>query len=193
MLIKLQSLTILISFSFQQLLFSQSTYFVSNIGKDSNNGLSENSAFKTLQHAADKVSQGDSVIALSGTYTGFDIRTSGTSSQPIVFKAKDSVTINQHNYKTNDGINIENADWIIVDGFKVINQPRAGIRIAVSNNVIIKNNLCSNNTYWGIFTGFTDDIIIENNICSIQPIATWNLCFKQRRQANCKKQYLFSK
>ncbi len=162
----LQTLTIVISFFISSGAFSQSTYFVSNVGKDSNNGLSENSAFKTLQHAADIVSKNDSVIVLEGTYTGFDLRTSGASSQPIVFKAKDNVTIDQHNYKTNDGINIENADWIIVDGFNVINQPRAGIRIAVSDFVTIKNNSCSNNTYWGIFTGFTDDITIENNSCS---------------------------
>ncbi len=192
MLNKLQTLTILSVLFISTIALSQSTYFVSNTGKDSNNGLSENSAFKTLQHAADIVSQGDSVIALSGAYTGFDLRTSGTSSQPIVFKAKDIVTINQKNYKTNDGINIENADWIVIDGFNVINQPRAGIRIAVSNNVTIKNNSCSNNTYWGIFTGFTNDITIENNSCSYsqlqhgiyvsnsgdRPIVKNNICYQ---------------
>ena len=77
-----------------------------------------------------------------------------------------NVIINSHNPVTNDGINIENANWIIIDGFNVINQPRAGIRIAVSDFVTIKNNTCTNNAKWGIFTGFTDDITIENNSCS---------------------------
>ena len=65
---------------------SQSTYYVSNSGSNSNNGLSINSAFETLQHAADIVSAGDSVLVVTGNYTGFDMRTSGSSSQPIVSK-----------------------------------------------------------------------------------------------------------
>ena len=148
-------------------LFSQSTYFVSTNGNDNNNGLSINTAFATLQHAADIVAAGDSVLVLSGSYTGFDIRTSGTSTQPIVFKAvEDDVTINIHNPVTNDGINIEDADWIEIHNFNVVDQPRAGIRIVLSDFVKIKNNTCTNNYKWGIFTGFTDDILIEGNSCS---------------------------
>ena len=146
---------------------AQKVYYVSGQGNDANTGLSINESFLTLQKAADEVSGGDSVIVAEGNYTGFDIRTSGTENSPIVFKAIDrNVVINQHNFKTNDGINIENADHVIIDGFKVINQPRAGIRAAVSSFVIIRNNHCTQNNTWGIFTGFTDDIIIENNICS---------------------------
>ncbi len=147
--------------------FSQTTYYVSENGNDTHNGLTPQTAFETLQHAANIVSIGDSVLVMQGTYTGFDLRTGGTQNSPIVFKAiENDVVIDQHNSVTNDGINIENADWIIVDGFNVINQPRAGIRIAVSDFVTIRNNICTDNYRWGIFTGFTDDIIIENNICS---------------------------
>ena len=146
---------------------SQSTYYVSVNGNDNNNGLSINNAFATLQHAANIVAAGDSVLVLSGSYAGFDVRISGTSQQPIVFKAIEStVTINVHNPTTNDGINIESANWIEINGFNVINQPRAGIRIAVSDFVKILNNTCTNNYKWGIFTGFTNDILIEANSCS---------------------------
>jgi parallel beta-helix repeat protein len=158
---------ILIFIMISNLIFPQKTYYVSATGKDQNTGLSPNAAFLTLQHAADFVAAGDSVIVLEGNYTGFDIRTSGTESLPIVFKAANqNVVIDQHNYKTNDGINIENADRIVIDGFKVINQPRSGIRIAVSDFVVIKNNYCTSNNTWGIFTGFTNDLLIENNTCS---------------------------
>jgi parallel beta-helix repeat protein len=151
----------------QSLIFSQSTYYVSVSGNNSNNGLTANTAFATLEYASNIVSAGDSVLVLSGSYTGFDIRTSGTSTQPIVFKAlSNDVIINVHNPITTDGINIEAADWIEVHGFKIINQPRAGIRIVLSDFVKIKNNTCSNNYKWGIFTGFTNDITIENNSCS---------------------------
>ena len=108
--------------------FSQHTYYVCKNGKDSYNGLSISNSFLTLQKAAHMVSTGDSVLVLEGNYTGFDIRTSGSENSPIVFKAvNQNVIINEPNYKTSDGINIENANWIVIEGFKVINQPRAGI------------------------------------------------------------------
>ncbi len=98
---------------------------------------------------------------MEGNYTGFDIRTSGSENSSIVFKAvNQNVIVDESNYKTSDGINIENANRIVIDGFKVINQPSAGICAAVSDFIVIKNN------YWGIFTGFTNDILIENSICS---------------------------
>ncbi len=186
----LASLILLISAAF---LYPQNTYYVSVNGDDSNSGHSTNSAFATLQHAADIVTAGDSVIALPGNYAGFDLRTGGTQSLHIVFRAADeNVVINQPNTVTNDGINIEGADWIVIDGFKVINQPRAGIRIAVSDFVTVKNNSCSSNSRWGIFTGFTNDILIENNVCSFsgaehgiyvsnsgdRPVIRKNVCFE---------------
>ena len=156
--------TILISYS---TIFSQSTYYVSVNGNNNNTGLTINTAFATLEHASNIVNAGDSVLVLSGSYTGFDIRTSGTSNQPIVFKTlSNDVIINVRNPITTDGINIETADWIEIHGFNVINQPRAGIRVVLSDFVKIKNNTCSNNFKWGIFTGFTNDILIEGNSCS---------------------------
>ena len=146
---------------------AQTTYFVSESGSNSNNGLTPQTAFATLQYAADMVSAGDSVSVLNGNYVGFDIRTDGNQNSPIVFKAIESnVVIDQRNSVTPDGINIENTSWIIIDGFEIRDQPRAGIRAAVSDFITIRNNNCHNNYRWGIFTGFTNDITIENNTCS---------------------------
>lgn len=146
---------------------SQTNYYVSTIGNNSNNGITPQTAFATLQHAANVVTAGDSVYVLAGNYVGFDIRKDGTQNLPIVFKTIESnVVIDERNSVTPDGINIENADWIEIHGFNVINQPRAGIRIVLSDFVKIKNNICTNNYKWGIFTGFTHDILIEGNSCS---------------------------
>lgn len=146
---------------------AQTTYYVSEGGSNSSNGLTPQTAFETLQYAADMVSVGDSVLVLEGNYVGFDIRTDGSQNSPIVFKAiENNVVIDQRNSVTPDGINIENADWIEIHGFSVINQPRAGIRIVLSDFVKIRNNICINNYKWGIFTGFTNDILIEGNSCS---------------------------
>ncbi len=73
--------------------------------------------------------------------------------------------INTHNPVTMDGINIENADYIEVNGVSVINQPRNGIRLVFADNCIVRNTYCDNNFERGIFTGFTDDILLEYNEC----------------------------
>lgn len=141
-------------------------YYVAPWGNDGYPGMSWDSAFVTLQHAADIIVAGDSVFVADGGYDGFDMRTSGNASLPIVFMAYgDSVRITAPNAVTPDGINIENADWIIVDGFHIYGITRAGIRIAVSQHVTIKNNICDNNGRWGIFTAFADYATIEYNDC----------------------------
>ena len=158
------ALLLLLAMSFT---VAQTNYYVSESGSNSNNGLTPQTAFGTLQYAAEMVSAGDSVLVLEGNYVGFDLRTDGNQNSPIVFKAiKSNVVINQRNAVTPDGINIENTSWIVIDGFEVKDQPRAGIRAAVSDFITIRNNNCHNNYRWGIFTGFTNDLIIENNTCS---------------------------
>jgi hypothetical protein len=142
-------------------------YYVANWGSDSYRGLSWDSAFATLQHAANQVAAGDSVRVANGDYAGFDLRTPGAAGLPIVFQgAGDSVRITADNGVTTDGINVEDADWAVIDGFRVIGRTRAGIRVAVAQHVAVRNNVCDNNGRWGIFTGFADYALIENNVCS---------------------------
>lgn len=147
------------------------TYYVGPGGSDGFNGLSLATSFRTLQKAANTVSAGDLVLVSDSTYAGFHHTTSGTAANPIIFKANGTqVIINRRNATTPDGINIEGADWIVIDGFTVIKQPRAGIRAALSNHVTVKNNRCLNNQRWGIFTGFTDDFIAEYNECAFSAL-----------------------
>jgi hypothetical protein len=142
------------------------TKYVSTTGNNNNSGNSWAQAWQTLQHAADEINAGDSVWIADGTYAGFDLRTTGTSVAPIVFIAFGSnVVINTPNPVTTDGINIENADYIEVNGVRVINQPRNGIRLVFADNCIVRYTFCDNNFERGIFTGFTDDILLEYNEC----------------------------
>lgn len=166
-------------------------YYVSNSGSNANNGLSLATAFETLQHAADIVLPGDRVLVVDGTYTGFALWSGGTAINPIEFKALGTNVLINTPGPTTDGINIENADYVILDGFIVNNQPRNGIRLALANNCIVRNCRCDNNFERGIFTAFTDDIIIEYNVCSNsidehgiyvsnssdRPIVRFNECF----------------
>jgi len=142
-------------------------YYVSNAGNNGNTGLTLPLAWATLQYAANNVAPGDCVLVANGTYVGCYISTSGSSGNPIVFKALgNSAIINQPNATTNDGINVEGCDWIVIDGFRVINQPRTGIRVVLADNCVVRNNFCDNNSRWGVLTGFANDIIIEYNECS---------------------------
>jgi len=142
-----------------------STKYVSNTGNNSNSGNSWALSWLTLQYAATHIAAGDTVWVANGTYTGFDLRTTGTASNPIVFiAAGQAVTVNLP-CGTTDGINVEDADYIEINGFRVINQPRNGIRLVNADFCIVRNNYCDNNFERGIFTGFTDDILIEYNEC----------------------------
>jgi parallel beta-helix repeat protein len=47
----------------------QATYYVSGNGKDTNNGLSTSSAFRTIQKAANLTKPGDKVLIMNGLYT----------------------------------------------------------------------------------------------------------------------------
>ncbi|MGL4610654.1 MAG: hypothetical protein ACRCYY_13405 [Trueperaceae bacterium] len=70
------------------------TYYVSGEGNDANDGLNPETAFRTLQKAADLTNPGDTVLAMNGTYTrpepGGDvlkITRAGTPDAFIAYKA----------------------------------------------------------------------------------------------------------
>lgn len=141
------------------------TKYVSNSGNNNNSGNSWAQAWLTLQHASNQIAAGDTVWVADGLYTGFNHQTTGTATQPIVFIAAANDAIINLPCSTTDGINVENSNYIEINGFRVIDQPRNGIRLAFSHFCIVRNNYCANNFERGIFTGFTDDILIEYNEC----------------------------
>jgi parallel beta-helix repeat protein len=145
------------------------TFYVSNNGKNTNSG-NAGSPWGTIQFAAEHVNQGDTVLVLAGEYDGFYMTASGTKSNPIVFQASEGTRIIKKNPTTYDGINLEGANYVIIDGFEISNPEktitRAGIRSVTNEGVIIRNNTISGMGRWGIFTGFSENILIENNSCS---------------------------
>jgi parallel beta helix pectate lyase-like protein len=146
-----------------------STYYISPLGSDAAAG-SLAAPWKTLQKAANAVAPGDHVVVRAGTYTGFNLTTPGTAAAPITFSADPGVTITAPNpsgpQAGKDGINVEGADYAIIEGFDVVGMPRAGIRVVTDTNVIVRNNVCDNNGTWGILTGFAQNVDIENNVTS---------------------------
>ncbi len=141
--------------------------FVSPNGSNFTAG-NELNPWRTLQYAAQRARPGDTVRVLPGSYVGFELETSGTLNAPIVFAAEPGVVITEPNRSTPDGINLEGASYVVIDGFEVVGMPRAGIRAVGSSQqhsrfVTIQNNRTDNNGRWGIFTGYSDDLLIEHN------------------------------
>jgi hypothetical protein len=155
------------------------TYYVSPAGSDGASGTTPGAAWKTLQHAADVVQAGDTVIALPGTHAGFNLFTSGAPGAPITFSANPgggapnpAVIVNSNNSFTNkDRINLEGASWVVIEGFTVLGTGnpatnRAGIRAVTAEHVTLRSNRCDLGGTWGLFTGFVDDLIVEDNEAS---------------------------
>jgi parallel beta-helix repeat protein len=135
------------------------------LGNDTLDG-SIGAPWATLQRAAEVVNPGDTVIVRAGTYAGFDLDRDGTAAARITFSAEPGALIDARNARTPDGINLEGADYIVIEGFEVRGVTRAGIRSVTNHHVTIRNNLADSNGRWGIFTGFSDDLLIENNTTS---------------------------
>ncbi len=106
---------------------NKSFYVSSTNGNDRNSGTDQNSAFASLQKAADVAGAGDTVYVMPGNYSNSDpsqnvatLKKSGTIDAPITFKAFDSN--NKPVIKVRNYVGIEvvgsyiNLDGLIVEG-----------------------------------------------------------------------------
>ena len=144
-----------------------STKWVSNDGSDVNGDGTEANPWKSLQFAADSVGPGDYVIVKPGNYWGMNMTTDGKADARITFHAMPGVFIDEPNPENQlDGINLEGADYVTIEGFSVADMPRAGLRSVNNDGVILRGNHSDHNTMWGILTGWSENIIVENNVVS---------------------------
>jgi len=137
------------------------------IGNDANPGTLA-MPWATLQHAADQLAPGDSLEVRAGRYTGFHLDTSGTAADPIIIRnhADETPIVDADNPITPDGINLEGASYVVIEGFRVEGSSRAGIRAVLCEHVTLRGNQSVDNERWGILTGFCDDLLIEHNTTS---------------------------
>ena len=138
---------------------------VAATGDDANDGTAA-APWATLQRAAEQVQPGDTVFVHDGTYAGFQIEQGGEAGQPVVFQAVgNDVVVNAVNpVFGRDNINVEGADYVVIDGFRVRDAERAGIRVVTARGVVVKNNIVGPNGKWGIFTGFAHEVEILDNV-----------------------------
>lgn len=145
------------------LITNYGTKWVSPTGSDVNGDGSQANPWKSLQHAADNVIAGDYVIVMPGQYWGMNLTTDGKPDARITFHAMPGVEIDEPFPGQQDGINLEGADYVTIEGFYVHDMPRAGLRSVNNDGVILRNNKSDHNTMWGILTGWSENIVVESN------------------------------
>lgn len=140
--------------------------YVSPSGNDSGNCTSS-APCRTIDRAASLSAAGNVISVAAGSYGGFTISRSGTSSAPITYKASGTVTVsNSGGY----GIYINNASYVVVDGFTVTNTGSKGIAArgatptSPMRGLVIKNNSISNTQEEGMYLSEVASSLIENNV-----------------------------
>lgn len=94
------------------------TYYVSTKGSDSNSGKSVEKALKHVKTGIKKLSAGDTLVILAGTYNEkLEIKKDGSSGNPITIKSQGSVTISGKN-KSGALLELDGAKYINVHGIR---------------------------------------------------------------------------
>jgi parallel beta-helix repeat protein len=158
------------------------TFYIAPSGNDTNPG-NEAKPWQTLQHAADTLKPGETVLVKSGTYTGgcLRIKTSGLPDQPITFKAYPGQTPRletDNNYGCYAVLVV--ASYIEFNGFEVAftyntGDPKGwmgnGIGVSgyeapekLAHHVRIVNNKVHDFPGGGIETIWADYITFEGNV-----------------------------
>jgi len=157
--------------------------YVAVTGNDANAGTSA-APWRTIQHAADVVNPGDTVIVNDGVYTGgalvVTISRSGTAAAWLVFRAANrwGAIIDGQNSSSTTGIEI-NGNYIRVEGFDVRHTSRVGIEpyggredIAGNHDIVVAQNhvhdlglICTGSS-GGIvgIAAYSDNLVIERNV-----------------------------
>lgn len=175
------------------------TYYVSTTGSNSNDGLSEDSAKKTIAHCVDLMVAGDTCYVMNGTYNeGLILFTrSGTQAAPIKLLnypgAAPKIVFTNPNAPANSNTNmmlVQHASginvamgWITIEGFEITNG-HDGIKYYSLHDSIIRRNWIHDNHFMGIIGAgarlLIDRNIIEHNgnfyLCAHPELTDFDMC-----------------
>jgi len=176
------SMMMVISFLVMPISFAEvvtgDTYYVAVDGSDSNDGSSEN-PWRTILHASQQLTAGNTLIVRGGTYVDDSVRVigAGTAEAPITIKAGDDeipvltgtgkpegiIHFNVNNkYIIIDGINLK--DTLYISPIRVYNAP---VTVNDSSNIVFRNCTFTNNIgETGTFMTFTLASFLTVEYCS---------------------------
>ncbi|MFH1429501.1 MAG: right-handed parallel beta-helix repeat-containing protein, partial [Candidatus Margulisiibacteriota bacterium] len=155
---------------------SGADYYVSTTGIDSNTGLSEAQAWRTIQKAANSISGGDTVHVEAGTYNEkVTISKSGTAVNPIIFQGEGIPNVMWTGSWYGDGPVIITGSYITIAGFRITaydtvydSSHVVGVRVAYGSgatNLNISNNYIWTQSGYGILLheNSSSNSVISNN------------------------------
>jgi hypothetical protein len=153
------------------------SYYVDAVaGNDTNPGTSA-APWQTIQHAADVLPPGDTVVVNDGVYTGggnvVTISRSGAPGFWLVFRAAHSggAVIDGQNGTSTTGVEITGS-YVRVEGFTVRNTRRYGVDAELGHDVVVSHNeihdigrICSDSKD-GIVgvDAYAGNLVIERNV-----------------------------
>ncbi|NJD52642.1 MAG: DUF1565 domain-containing protein [Candidatus Methanoperedens sp.] len=145
-------------------------YYVATNGNDGNSG-SSSSPWRTIQHAADMASAGDTVYVMGGTYNEkVTITKSGSPGNYIIFAAYPGQTVSIDGTGISLGswdglVRINGASYIQISGFRVLKSSYVGIMVSGGSpsNINIQDNYINGAYSSGIYVERASSITIDNN------------------------------
>lgn len=146
-------------------------YYVAGTGSDANEG-SFASPWQTIQHVADRLTPGGTVLIMDGTYDEqvtprFSGEIDNGKTNWITYSAAPGYTpiLNGTNYTFDWGglFNIVQREFIVVRGLQIQNSPNDGVSVRYSRNI----NVISNNTLEtgssGVYLQYSTNILVKGN------------------------------
>ena len=128
--------------------------------------------YSSIQAAVNAARPGDTVLVHDGNYRGFAVYSGGTATRPVTIKAAGSGAVIDRPNGNGEGITLNNAHYVIIEGFTVTGMPRAGIashRASAAwpmRGVIVRRNTVRNSGSTNIYLSQTADSLVEGNLAS---------------------------
>jgi parallel beta-helix repeat protein len=149
------------------------TYFVSPLGDDNNDG-TEDSPFKTIQEAVDTAQASDTIYVKSGTYKErISFNHSGKAKHPIVVKKfeQDTVIVDGTDIDWNVSwgglLDFSEVSYIDISGLEVINSTHAGVFLDNCHHITIENSKTHNTYSSGIGVWYSHNVKVRKNEVSL--------------------------
>ncbi|MCP5327356.1 MAG: Ig-like domain-containing protein [Sinobacteraceae bacterium] len=129
-------------------------------------------SYATIQPAVDAAQPGDTVLVHDGQYRGFVVSRSGISGNRITVMAAGAGTVIDSTNSAGEGITIDDADYVTIQGFTV--QGMSGYGIATHGatatspmrGLEIRNNIVRDSGSSNIYLSQVANSIIEGNVAT---------------------------
>lgn len=116
------------------------TYYVSTTGSNSNSGLSEDQAWRTITYAATQAQAGDIVKIKGGNY-GHEhvvVENSGTEGNPIIFEGPGGTPQLDGEDRNGQGILIDSKNYITLRNFRLTNY-ESGLQLSHAEHITVED------------------------------------------------------